>query len=118
MNSKALMVINKGFRPNRCLVLICVRASKERAAKMLKRTPNAAQWNSQAIPQRCFATGQYGPGSACGTEDTTLDASEVPVVDNELDMARDGVFIVRSKLCELAQTGETSRNSSNSKQLI
>jgi len=37
---------------------------EERNAKALKRTPNPAQWNSQAILQSCFATGQYGPGSA------------------------------------------------------
>ena len=74
------MAINKGFRPNPCLVRNCARTRKERTANILKRVPSPAQWNSQAIPQSSFATGQSGPGSAAAGG--VMDWVEFVVVPN------------------------------------
>ena len=78
------MAINKGFRPNPCLVRTCSRTRKERTAKTLKRVPSPAQWNSQANPQSFFATGQSGRGSAAAGG--VVDWVEFVIVPNGFDI--------------------------------
>ena len=107
ITSRELIATTKGLRPDPCLFFTCARARKECKANMLNRSANAAKCISQANPQSCFATFQFGPGSGCATAEGS---ESVTLVDGELDMARSkldaGKYLM---LAQLARPAEPTR---------